>query len=85
MSETKKYIRLFTTAPIDYDYGCTFPGIKAGTFDQGGKGITPVREVFVLEEKANYQIGRYSSGLYGTWTEAQAREEMKYPYLKLEE
>lgn len=85
METIQKYVRLFTTAPIDYDYGCTFESKKAGTFDAGGRGIIPVREIFVMEEQASHQATRYSSGLYATWTEDQAREEMKYPYLKLPE
>lgn len=85
MSTPQKYIRLFTTAPSDYDYGCTFAGAKSGTFDQGARGLIPVREIFVTEEHVNHQTARYSSGLYATWNEDQAREEMKYPYLKLAE
>lgn len=77
------YVRLFTTAPVDYDYGHTHESKATGTFDAGKRGDLEVRTVFVEASRADSQAVRYSSGLYATWTEEQAIEEMKYPYLRL--
>ena len=78
------YVRLFTTAPVDYDYGHTHESIdERGTFDAGTRGVLEVRTVFTEATRAEGQIARYSSGLYATWTEETAIEEMKYPYLQV--
>ena len=79
-----RYVRIFTVAPIDYDYGWTRGSSVVGTFDQGAFGPADVRQVFIEESRAEAQRARYGSGLYLSWNEEQAVEEQKYPYLKLE-
>jgi len=79
-----RYVRIFTTAPIDYDYGWTRGSSVVGTFDQGAKGLAEVRQVFVEESRAEMQRARYASGIYPSWSEEQAAREERYSYLKLE-
>ena len=62
-----RYVRIFTTAPIDYDYGWTRGSSVVGTFDQGAKGLAEVRQVFVEESRAEMQRARYASGIYPSW------------------
>lgn len=83
-TKNRKYIRVFTTAPKDYDYGPVYESRIVGTFGVGEGKQLPVRELFVFEEIVDQQIARNHSGLYSSWTEETAREEMKYPYLKIE-
>lgn len=87
MSEAKPrfderlWVRRFTTAPQEYDYGCTREGkSNFGIYTTGTGKKIEVREIFCLSTHVGDQEGRNSSGLFPTWTEDKLAEEEKYGY-----
>lgn len=71
---------LFTTAPIDYDYGCNKELMsEAGDYD--GKTVRLIE--CHSQYHRDYQMGRYQSGMYFTRTFLEIKEELNYSHLTL--
>ena len=56
----KDYVQIYTTAPVDYDYGYVRPIADNVAVTDRGK---VVRLVAMPAESVDYQCGRYGSGL----------------------
>lgn len=74
----QKPIKVYTTAPKDYDYGTTIPlSDDVGTFS--GKVVRLVE--IPGRYLADYQQGRYGSGLYYTREEADHLREIAFGFV----
>lgn len=83
---------LFTTAPANYDYNCNKVVVEnAGTMPKSTRQDGPVRLLLCQDDyRAEYQHGRYCSGLYFSRRANESGlkdilEEIKYGYLVLSE
>ena len=68
-------LTVFTTAPINYDYGCNKEILdNCGTYN--GKTVRMVQ--CYDKYRRDYQMGRYCSGMYFTRTLDQIAEDLNY-------
>lgn len=82
MESDKLWVRRFTTAPKEYDYGFTREAQSNYAIYTTGTGKKfEVREIFCLATQVSYQEGRNSSGLFSTWTEDKLAEEAEHGYV----
>lgn len=78
-------VTFYTSAPEAYDYGYVTRDEKPVAYMNLLKGDVPIWKVTMPERFADYQSGRYASGMYPTMTHDDLLEHQKNRLVRLTE
>ena len=73
---------VYTTAPIDYDWGWATSEETEYETDKGD----PIRKVTISDEwHGEFQTGRYHSGMYPVYTELTLTSNLIHGYIRIKD